>query len=165
MSIVQRLVSGFLASLLATAFLPVAPASAQSGDANQTVDPSLYADMEYRMIGPYRGGRSTAVTGIAGQPDTFFMGATGGGVWKTTNAGQDWTNVSDGHFDVSSIGAIDVANSDPNVIYVGTGSACIRGNVLPGNGVYRSTDGGDSWTHVGLEDAGQIGKLIVHPDN
>jgi len=165
MSIVQRLVSGFLAGLLATALLPVAPAPAQSGDANQTVDPSLYADMEYRMIGPYRGGRSTAVTGIAGQPDTFFMGATGGGVWKTTNAGQDWTNVSDGHFDVSSIGAIDVANSDPNVIYVGTGSACIRGNVLPGNGVYRSTDGGDSWTHVGLEDAGQIGKLIVHPDN
>ena len=89
-------------------------------DKNENVvfDPVFFDDLEYRMIGPYRGGRSTAVIGIAGQPDTYFMGTTGGGVWKTTNSGQDWTNISDGHFDVASIGGIDVANSDPNVIYM-----------------------------------------------
>ncbi|NIR80998.1 MAG: glycosyl hydrolase, partial [Gemmatimonadetes bacterium] len=115
------------------------------------------------MIGPYRGGRSTAATGHPTEMDTWFMGSTGGGVWKTTDAGQSWTNVSDGFFDVASIGAIDVADSDPNVIYVGTGSACIRGNVSTGRGVYRSTDGGDTWSFAGLEDAGQIGDLWIHP--
>ncbi len=122
-------------------------------------------DLEYRMIGPYRGGRVTAVTGIADQPSTYFMGSTGGGVWKTTNDGQDWHNISDGEFDVASIGAIDVANSDPNVIYVGTGSACMRGNIQTGRGVYKSTDGGDSWSFVGLPEAGLIGNIAVHPND
>jgi len=139
-----------------------APTDAQPAD-NVVYDTSHFDDLEYRMIGPYRGGRSTAVTGIAGQPDTYFMGTTGGGVWKTTNAGQDWHNISDGDFDVSSIGGIDVANSDPNVIYVGTGSACLRGNIQTGRGVYKSTDGGDTWSFVGLPDAGLIGKVAVHP--
>jgi photosystem II stability/assembly factor-like uncharacterized protein len=139
-----------------------APASAQPAP-RAVHDSSHFDDLEYRMIGPYRGGRSTAVTGIAGQPDTYFMGTTGGGVWKTTNAGQDWHNISDGDFDVASIGGIDVANSDPNVIYVGTGSACLRGNIQTGRGVYKSTDGGNSWSFVGLPDAGLIGKVAVHP--
>jgi len=170
----RALLAGVVIAVLAGVLAP--PTLAQSAGAelaasddaetaNQTIDPSLYGDMEYRMIGPYRGGRVTAVAGIADQKDTFYMGATGGGVWKTTNAGQDWTNISDGEFAVSSIGAIDVADSDASVIYVGTGSACIRGNVQAGNGVYKSTDGGETWTHVGLKDAGQIGKLKVHPSN
>jgi len=126
-------------------------------------DSSCFNSLKYRMIGPYRGGRSTAVTGVAGKPTTYYMGTTGGGVWKTTNNGEDWQNISDGYFDVASIGSIDVADSDPNVIYVGTGSACIRGNIMTGRGVYKSTDGGRSWSFIGLEDAGVIGRVVVHP--
>ena len=139
------------------------PAEAQENGEHVVYDSSNFDALDYRMIGPFRGGRSSAVTGIAGQPDTYFMGTTGGGVWKTTNAGQDWHNISDGQFDASAIGGIDVANSDPNVLYVGTGSACMRGNIQTGRGVYKSTDGGDSWSYVGLEEAGLIGKVAVHP--
>jgi len=126
---------------------------------------SALEGLTFRSIGPSRGGRSTAATGITEQPLTFFMGATGGGVWKTVDAGLNWTNISDGSFATGSIGSIDVADSDPNVIYVGTGSGDIRGNVSKGVGVYRSTDGGDSWSHVGLQRAGQIGRIEVHPDD
>ncbi len=145
--------------------LGASSAPAQPTEENVVYDDSHFDDLEYRMIGPYRGGRSTAVTGIADQPNTYFMGTTGGGVWKTTNGGQDWRNISDGDFDVSSIGGIDVATSDPNVIYVGTGSACLRGNIQTGRGVYKSTDGGDSWNLVGLEDTGIIGDVVVHPSD
>ena len=156
----------FLFTLIALALgLAARPAAAQSpGDEHVVHDPAHFDDLEYRMVGPYRGGRSTAVTGVPDQPSTYFMGATGGGVWKTTNDGQDWHNVSDGDFDVSSIGGIDVANSDPNVIYVGTGTACLRGNIQTGRGVYKSTDGGDNWSLVGLEETGIIGDVVVHPD-
>ncbi|NIR44866.1 MAG: glycosyl hydrolase [Gemmatimonadetes bacterium] len=140
------------------------PAEIAQAQQNRVYDTAVYSAMEYRMVGPYRGGRSTAVTGIAEKPFTYFMGSTGGGVWKTTNAGESWENVTDGFFG-GSIGAIDVANSDPNVIYVGTGSACIRGNTSTGRGVYKSTDGGASWTFSGLPEAGQIGDLVVHPTN
>ena len=132
-------------------------------DPNVIVDPDLFGAMKYRMIGPFRGGRSTAVAGVRGELFTFYMGATGGGVWKTTNAGTTWENVSDGDFGVGSIGAIAVAESDPNVVYVGTGSACPRGNVSPGDGMYRSTDAGRSWSHIGLPEAGQIARIHVHP--
>ena len=146
-------------------FFFIAPEMRAQDNSNVVFNPENFDDLEYRMIGPYRGGRSTAVTGIAGEPTTYFMGSTGGGVWKTTNNGQDWHNISDGDFDVASIGSIDVADSDPNVIYVGTGSASIRGNIQTGRGVYKSTDGGDSWTFSGLEEAGLIGKVAVHPDD
>ena len=157
------------ACTLACLALLVASASltrAQSADDENTiVDPAHLHDMSYRMVGPYRGGRVTAVTGIPGKPHTFLMGSTGGGVWKTTNAGQDWHNISDGFFDVASIGAVRVAPSDPNVIYVGTGSACLRGNTSTGRGVYRSTDSGKTWDFMGLRDAGQIGRIAIHPKN
>ena len=113
-------------------------------ETNTVYDPSLYEAMEYRMIGPHRGGRVTAVAGTPDDEDTFLMGSTGGGVWQTTDAGESWTNLTDGHLEAASIGAVDVAPSDPNVIYVGTGSACPRGNVSIGAGMYRSTDGGDT---------------------
>jgi len=157
----------FLFALAAGAVLsPPAETHAQpADDPNVVQDPSAFGALEYRMIGPYRGGRSTAVTGIAKQPYTFFMGATGGGVWKTEDAGETWNNVSDGHFDVGSIGAVEVAKSDPNVVFVGTGSGGLRGNVSIGKGVYRSTDAGKSWEHVGLASAGAINRVIVHPGN
>jgi photosystem II stability/assembly factor-like uncharacterized protein len=157
-----------LAPIVALALLPFGPSLAaededEEPDPNVTVDPDLYGEVKFRMIGPYRGGRVTAVAGIRSQPFTFYMGPTGGGVWKTTNAGESWTNVSDEDLHVGSIGAIEVAGSDPNVVYVGTGSACPRGNVSVGDGVYRSTDAGKSWAHRGLPEAGLIGRIRVHP--
>ncbi|MGD8698528.1 MAG: glycosyl hydrolase [Gemmatimonadales bacterium] len=129
----------------------------------QGYDESLFDALEWRMIGPYRGGRVVAVAGVPGQPYVYYMGATGGGVWKTVNGGATWEPVSDDDFTSGSIGAIAVAPSDPNVVYVGTGEACIRGNTSPGDGVYLSTDAGKTWNHVGLRDAGQIGGIVVHP--
>ncbi len=135
-----------------------APSDAQAqDDPNAVYAPALYQALEYRLIGPYRGGRVTAVAGIPDQPYTFYMGATGGGVWKTDDAGQTWRNVSDGYVKAGSIGAVAVAPSDPNVVYVGTGSAAPRGNISPGVGLYKSTDAGATWSAVGLEHAGQIG--------
>lgn len=120
--------------------------------------------LEYRNIGPSRGGRSTAVTGVTGQPYTFLMG-TAGGVWKTTNAGGSWENISDRYFGSGSIGAIAVSESDPHVIYVGTGQSTLRGNVALGVGVYKSIDAGKTWKHIGLPKAGQIGRIRIHPKN
>jgi TonB family protein len=136
---------------------------AQSRDRNVVYDPALFGALEFRNVGPSRGGRVTAVAGVQEQPFTFYMGSTGGGVWKTTSGGERWENISDGHIGVGSIGAIAVATSDHNVIYAGTGSACIRGNVSPGDGIYKSTDAGQTWSHTGLDDVGQIGAIHVHP--
>ena len=132
-------------------------AEAQTGE--------LFKDLEFRYIGPSRGGRVTTVTGHKADPGTFYMGATGGGVWKTTDYGVSWENISDGYFETGSIGSIDVADADPDIIYVGTGSDGIRSNVIIGRGMYKSTDGGESWQHVGLREAGQIGSVVVHPTN
>jgi len=182
-------------------------AIAVSGAAAESDD--LFNSLSYRLVGPFRGGRVTAVAGVPGDPMTYYMGGTGGGVWKTMDAGKTWHNVSDAvrvleptpipeimgevdpalaevgllrepigglptagvqwerrpgdAFGSASIGAITVAPSDPNVVYVGTGSACPRGNVSPGDGIYKSTDAGDTWRHIGLPEAGQIGRIIVHP--
>lgn len=124
-----------------------------------------FAALTYRPVGPNRGGRVTAVAGHAKQPGTFYMGATGGGVWKTTDYGVTWVPISDGQIATGSIGAIRVAASDPNVVYVGTGSEAIRSNVIVGKGVYRSADAGKTWTHAGLANVGQIGAIEVDPRN
>ncbi len=135
---------------------------ATKGDLS-SYDPSRLSGLRYRMIGPARGGRVTAVTGVDQEPLTFYFGSTGGGVWKTTDAGATWRDISAQAFASSSIGALDVANSDPNVIYVGTGSEAIRSNVSIGKGIYKSTDAGKTWRFSGLRDAGQIGSINIHP--
>lgn len=146
--------------LLACCAALSAPLSVLAAQARDPLVP-----LNYRMLGPHRGGRATAVTGIAEQPHVFYMGTTGGGVWKTDDAGAHWRNITDGFLDVGNIGAIDVADSDTNVIWVGTGSASIRGNSSVGRGVWRSTDGGRTWIFRGLRESGAIGELIVHPTN
>lgn len=135
------------------------------GQALSKVDSAFWKDMSYRSVGPSRGGRVTAVEGVAKKPHTFYMGSTGGGVWKTIDAGQSWKNISDNYFKAGSIGSIEVADSDPNVIYVGTGSDAPRGNTSAGIGMYKSTDAGKSWQTTGLAAGGQIGDLEVHPNN
>jgi len=135
----------------------------QEENPNIVYSQALYNGLHFRCIGPHRGGRVTAVAGHAANPAVFYMGSTGGGVWKTTDYGRVWGNVSDGFFKVGSIGAIDVADSDPEVIYVGTGSAAIRSNVSTGRGIYKSIDGARTWNFIGLREAGQIGSIVIHP--
>ncbi|MEQ8686434.1 MAG: glycosyl hydrolase [Imperialibacter sp.] len=130
------------------------------------LDEKLYAGLEWRNIGPTRGGRSTAVAGVLGDDQTYYMGTVGGGVWKTTDACINWKNITDGFFNTGTIGAISVAASDPNVIYVGTGEAPIRGVMTSsGDGLYKSTDAGKTWSHIGLENSMHISKIAVHPTN
>ena len=128
----------------------------------QTYDENLYDALEYRLLGPFRGGRSAAVTGVPGKPNLFYFGATGGGVWETKDGGRHWKNLSDGFFG-GSIGAIEVAPSDPNVIYVGGGEKTVRGNVSSGYGVWKTEDAGKSWKQKGLETGRHIPRIVVHP--
>lgn len=128
-------------------------------------DQAMFQGLKYRSIGPSRGGRVTAVTGVPSQPTTFYMGVASGGVFRTTNNGQSWEPITDGQMPVGSIGAIAVADSDPNIIYVGTGSDGARSNVSTGRGVYKSTDAGKTWAFAGLYNAGQIGAVRIHPTN
>ena len=131
-----------------------------------TYSDSLFNALTWRHIGPFRGGRSTTCTGVKGQPYTFYFGSAGGGVWKTTDAGVSWHNVSDKYFNATSIGAIAVAESDPNVVYVGTGEACVRGVMTShGDGVYKSTDAGKTWQHIGLDKTLHISAIRIHPHN
>ena len=157
-------------SIRAVAALPVALMLAAAGIAptpsEAQVDPGLFQSMDYRLVGPFRGGRVTTVTGIPDQPFTYYMGATGGGVWKTTDAGTTWENISDGYFGTTGIGAVTVAPSDPNVVYVGTGESPVRGvKTSHGDGVYKSTDAGETWVHLGLEATRHISQIWVHPDD
>ena len=142
-----------------------APVETTGGQAKkkEEEDP-LFKGLTWRQVGPFRGGRALAVSGVVGEPNTYYFGSVGGGVWKTTDGGITWTPMSDKE-KFSSVGAIAVAESDPNVIYVGTGEACIRNNILQGNGVYKSTDAGKTWHFTGLEDTRHIGRLAVHPKN
>lgn len=136
---------------------------------NATEPPSVLPEpladvLEYRSIGPFRGGRSAAVTGVAGKPTTFYLGGAGGGVWKTVDGGSTWRNISDGYFG-GSIGAVTVAPSDPNTVYVGGGEVSVRGNVSHGNGIWKSQDAGKTWRHLGLSDSHHVPRIRVDPTN
>jgi photosystem II stability/assembly factor-like uncharacterized protein len=130
-----------------------------------TVDPALLAGLRWRSIGPARGGRSIAVAGSASRRDEYYFGATGGGLWKTTDGGLTWRPVSDGFFKTSSVGAVAVAESNPDIVYAGMGEVALRGNIIQGDGVYKSTDGGKTWTQTGLEKSMAIGRIRIHPSN
>src|SRR5580765_7020167 len=126
------------------------------------VDPSLYAGLRWRSIGPFRAGRVNSVAGVPGHPNLFYAGSVGGGVWKTTNSGRSWFPIFDSQ-PIASIGAIAVAPSAPDTVYVGTGEADMRSQISYGNGMYKSTDAGKTWTHVGLDATRQIGRVLVDP--
>lgn len=128
----------------------------------QTYDEASYDALEYRLIGPFRGGRSAAVTGVPGKPNLYYFGATGGGIWETKDGGRSWKNISDGFFG-GSIGAIEVAKSDPNVIYVGGGEKTVRGNVSSGYGIWKSENAGKTWERAGLENSRHVPRISVHP--
>jgi photosystem II stability/assembly factor-like uncharacterized protein len=138
--------------------------SAFADDIDRSSFPDELKALEWREVGPYRGGRSAAVTGIPDNRETYYFGGTGGGVWKTGNGGQSWMNVSDGYYG-GSVGAVAVSEWDPNVVYVGLGEKTVRGNVSPGDGMWKSTDAGDTWSRIGLEDSQHISRIRIHPKN
>jgi photosystem II stability/assembly factor-like uncharacterized protein len=150
----------FAVPLLAGALLRGVDVSAQQ----TSLDATVYSALRWRNIGPFRGGRVNGVSGVAGQPNTFYFGSVGGGVWKTNNAGRTWVPIFDSQ-PIASIGAIAVAASNPNIVYVGTGEADMRSQISYGNGMYKSTDAGRTWTHIGLDATRQIGRVIVDPQN
>ena len=131
----------------------------------QLLTPDLLQSMKFRCIGPPRGGRVVAVAGDPSDPAVAYFGAVAGGLWKTEDAGTTWFPISDEYFKTSSVGAIAVSPSNPNVIYVGMGESTIRTDVSYGDGVYKSTDGGNTWSHMGLDDTRHIGRVRVHPTN
>jgi photosystem II stability/assembly factor-like uncharacterized protein len=132
---------------------------------SQTVDSSFFNGLRYRLVGPSRGGRVTTVTGVPSQPKTFYMGVASGGLFRTTDSGATWTPITDGKIPLGSTGSVAVADSDPNIIYLGTGSDGVRSNVSTGRGVYKTSDGGQTWKFIGLYNAGQIGAVRIHPTN
>ena len=149
--------------------------SAKAAEAVAAYDPSVYSSpmatsarfkaLRWRNVGPFRGGRAVAVAGDPTRPLVFYVGSANGGVWKTANAGQTWRNITDGRTDIASVGAVTVAPSDPNVIYVGAGEAQLREDLTYGTGVYRSTDGGQTWQHLGLTETHQVARIVVDPAN
>ena len=148
-----------LAGLVAAGPLSSTRVVAQSA----TVDPVLYSGMQWRSVGSVRGGRSIAVGGSDLRPHEYWFGAVGGGAWKTTDGGTTWAPMTDGKITSSSIGAIGVCQSNPDIVYIGGGEVAFRGNIIQGDGVYRTTDGGKTWTHLGLKDSQAVARLRVHP--
>lgn len=161
--------SSGVALIACAALLATSPGTqtlqAQMRGIDTVLDSALLAGYQWRNIGPDRGGRSIAVTGVKGRPDEAYFGAVGGGLWKTTDSGDNWFPVTDFQINSASVGAVAVSESDPDIVFIGTGETCIRGNILPGDGVYRSLDGGETWEHVGFSDSHGISKIRINPTN
>jgi photosystem II stability/assembly factor-like uncharacterized protein len=139
--------------------------AAQSATADGTLDQAMLAAFKWRSVGPDRGGRSIAVSGVKGRPKEAYFGAVGGGLWKTTDGGMKWAPVTDGQINSSSVGAVAVSESRPDQVFIGMGESCIRGNIMPGDGVYKSPDAGKTWVHVGFSNSDAISKIRIHPTN
>jgi photosystem II stability/assembly factor-like uncharacterized protein len=166
--LIAFIVTAAAALLAAQAQTPSRPSAAQAAkppmpSMTANVDPALFKGLHYRLVGPSRGGRVTTVTGVPSQPRTFYMGVASGGLFKTTDGGVSWFPITDGQVPLGSTGAVAVADSDPRIVYLGTGSDDVRSNVSTGRGMYKSTDEGKTWTFAGLHGAGQIGGIRVHP--
>jgi len=140
-----------------------APSAQEAGSV--VLDEALLEGYRWRNLGPDRGGRSIAATGVVGQPEVAYFGAVGGGLWKTTDGGENWIPVTDYKITTASVGAVAVSETNPDLVFIGTGETCIRGNILPGDGVYRSRDAGETWEHVGFGDSHGISKIRIHPTN
>jgi hypothetical protein len=153
----RRVFRATLAVALLLSFLPATPTA--------QMDASLFAGLKWRSIGPNRGGRSQTTEGSVSRPLEYYFGATGGGVWKTTDGGLVWRPVSDKGLKTSSVGALAIAPSNPDVVYVGMGETELRGNIIQGDGVYKTTDAGKTWTSIGLEKTQAIARIRVHPTN
>ena len=139
---------------------PPTPARAQ-----EAFPEELWSSLSWRNVGPPRGGRSIAAAGSAARPFEYYMGTTGGGLWRTTDGGQNWRPVTDGQINSASIGAVQVCETDPDIVYMGTGETQLRGNIQQGDGAYKSTDGGDTWEHIGLKETQNIARIRIHPEN
>jgi photosystem II stability/assembly factor-like uncharacterized protein len=151
-------------ALVTVTILPTVPLAAQQAASERIVlDSTVLNAYRWRNIGPDRGGRSIAATGVRGRPDEAYFGAVGGGLWKTTNGGDDWFPVTDFKITAASVGAVAVSETDPDLVFIGTGETCIRGNIMPGDGVYRSRDGGETWEHIGFRETHAISKIRIHP--
>src|SRR5450759_4558963 len=148
----------------ALAFCASAALLMQGGSA-PGIDPAVLKAFQWRSIGPQRGGRSIAVSGVKGHPKEAYFGATGGGLWKSTDGGGTWLPVTDHQITSSSVGAVAVSESNPDIVFIGMGESCIRGNIQPGDGIYKSTDAGKTWTNVGFSETDAISKIRIHPTN
>ena len=156
----------YLSLLYICLFIPADSIDAQSANQWYATPDSLFAGLQYRNIGPFRGGRSVAASGVQGDPLTYYMGSTGGGIWKTTDAGTSWKPIADGQLKTGSVGAIAVATDNTNIIYAGMGEHAVRGVMTShGNGVYKSVDGGINWIHMGLDNSRHIAEIRIHPKN
>jgi photosystem II stability/assembly factor-like uncharacterized protein len=165
MSLNYRLPLAALLSLLGATVLPTPSLHAQPATGTVMLDSAFLAGYRWRNLGPDRGGRSIAVSGVKGRPNEAYFGAVGGGLWKTTDGGENWGPVTDFQITSASVGAVAVSETNPDLVFIGTGETCIRGNILPGDGVYRSLDGGKSWEHVGFRQSHGISKIRIHPSN
>ena len=156
---------GWLALALHAADPVIVGAQGAQGAGAPPASSGPFGALRWRSLGPARGGRSIAVAGSVLRPYEYYMGATGGGLWKTTDGGETWAPVTDGQITSSSVGAVAVSESNPDIVFIGTGESCIRGNIIQGGGAYKSTDAGKTWSHIGLTETQVIAKIRVHPTN
>ena len=162
MTIRPAVLGAVTAAIVSVALIP---GTAQQVAAPAAASTPVLDQLSWRSIGPDRGGRSIAVSGVKGRPREAYFGAVGGGLWKTTDAGENWLPVTDGQIKSASVGAVAVSESNPDIVYIGMGESCIRGNIMPGDGVYKSTDAGKTWAHIGFSDSQAISRIRIHPTN
>ena len=154
-----QIVLGVLSMLISTAPSHAQKQSKSASPEAGAPEKSFYEGMKWRNIGPNRGGRSLGSTGSPGRPDEYYFGATGGGLWKTTDGGNEWSAVTDGQVGSSSVGAVAVAETNPDVVYIGMGEVQLRGSITQGDGVYKSSDGGKTWRHLGLKETQAVARI------